>query len=128
MSSGMRSHALSVAVNCVSSTSRIPSKLEDMQTERAMKLQLATPALEEKRIVLSLEENRMALALEEKKAVMAHKVSQKELALKAKGVTESSKDGGSNTDVSRKGKRVHIPKDLVPSLVVVDNINKWFEA
>ena len=129
--SGMRSPALSVAGSCVSSTSLTPSELEDRQTERALRLQQATLVLEEAKLALAAEEKKAAaevastlaleekrLDLEEKRILLAHKMSQKELDLKAKKITASSDDDCSNTEVPRRGKRAHISIDLVPSFMV----------
>ena len=68
------------------------------------------------------------MALEEMKAVLAHERGQRELNMKAKQISESSDDGSSDSEVPSKYKRVHILKDLVASFVVVDDIDKWFEA
>ena len=64
---------MSKAGSSVSSHSLIPSELGDRKAERALRLQLATLALEEKKLVLATEVKKAAaqapatLALEEKK-------------------------------------------------------------
>ena len=79
------SPTLSRAGSCLSSHSLTPSELEDRQAERALKLQLATLALRERKLAmttgvknasaaaeLDLEEKRVSSALKEKKAGLEH--------------------------------------------------------
>ena len=60
--------------------------------------------------------------------MLAQEVSLKELEFRARQISGSSKNGDSNTVVPTTDRRVHIPKDLVPSYVVGDDIDNWFEA
>ena len=105
------------------------SELEERKTEKALKLQLSEISLAaEKRAVAERALEEKKLALEEKKKLLTHEMSQKELDLKAKQITESSDDGGSDTEVPRRGKRVHSPRGLVTSFVEGGDIDNWFGA
>ena len=59
---------------------------------------------------------------------LAHEVSLKEVEIKARQSPESSNNGGRIPAVHTGEKRIHIPKDLVSSFVVGDDIDNWFEA
>ena len=52
----------------------------------------------------------------------------KELESRARQTSGSSSNGGSNTVVPPTERKVHIPKDLVYSNVIGDDIVNWFQA
>ncbi|KAJ1211568.1 hypothetical protein NDU88_006926 [Pleurodeles waltl] len=66
-------------------------------------------------------------ALAEKKLLLAHELSLKELEIKARQ-SESSNNGGSIQTGPAGEKKVRIPKNVVPSFVVGDDIDKWLAA
>ncbi|KAJ1101065.1 hypothetical protein NDU88_006139 [Pleurodeles waltl] len=66
-------------------------------------------------------------ALAEKKLLLAHELSLKELAIKARQ-SESSNNGGSIQTGPAGEKKVRITKNVVPSFVVGDDIDKWLAA
>ncbi|KAJ1118677.1 hypothetical protein NDU88_006865 [Pleurodeles waltl] len=66
-------------------------------------------------------------ALAEKKLLLAHELSLKELEINARQ-SESSNNGGSIQTGPAGEKKVRIPKNVVPSFVVGDDIDKWLAA
>ncbi|KAJ1172732.1 hypothetical protein NDU88_004575, partial [Pleurodeles waltl] len=66
-------------------------------------------------------------ALAEKKLLLAHELSLMEVEIKARQ-SESSSDGGSIHAGLAGDKQVRIPKNVVPSFVVGDDIDKWLAA
>ncbi|KAJ1103803.1 hypothetical protein NDU88_001224 [Pleurodeles waltl] len=66
-------------------------------------------------------------ALTEKKLLLAQELSLKELEIKARQ-SESSNNGGSILTGPAGEKKVRIPKNVVPSFVVGDDIDKWLAA
>ncbi|KAJ1169992.1 hypothetical protein NDU88_001873 [Pleurodeles waltl] len=66
-------------------------------------------------------------ALAEKKLLLDHELSLKELEIKARQ-SESSNNGGSIQTGPAGEKKVRIPKNVVPSFVVGDDIDKWLAA
>ncbi|KAJ1101478.1 hypothetical protein NDU88_006545 [Pleurodeles waltl] len=66
-------------------------------------------------------------ALAKKKLLLAHKVSLKELDRKSRQ-SEFSSDGGSIHAEPAGHKKIHITKNVVPSYVVGDDIDKWLGA
>ncbi|KAJ1140719.1 hypothetical protein NDU88_007064 [Pleurodeles waltl] len=65
--------------------------------------------------------------LAENKLLLAHELSLKELDIKARQ-SESSSNGGSIQTGPAGEKKVRIPKNVVPSFVVGDDIDKWLAA
>ncbi|KAJ1152290.1 hypothetical protein NDU88_005066 [Pleurodeles waltl] len=66
-------------------------------------------------------------ALAEKKHLLAHELSLKELEIKVRQ-SEYSSDGGSIHAGPVGEKKVHVLKNVVPSYVVGDDIDKWLAA
>ncbi|KAJ1170924.1 hypothetical protein NDU88_002795 [Pleurodeles waltl] len=93
---------------------------EERREERKFQLQLA-------KLKMEAEERKAEGALAEKKLLLAHELSLKELDRKARQ-SESSIDGGSIHKVPEGDWMVCIHKNLVPSNVVGDDIDKWFSA
>ncbi|KAJ1211052.1 hypothetical protein NDU88_006414 [Pleurodeles waltl] len=102
-------------------------------SEREFRLQLAKLNMEaeERKAQRATEERRAEAAAEralaEKKLLLAHELSLKELDIKARQ-SESSSDGFSIHAGPVGEKTVHIPKSVVPSYVVGDDIEMWLAA
>ncbi|KAJ1101430.1 hypothetical protein NDU88_006498 [Pleurodeles waltl] len=95
-------------------------KIEAQQEER--KAERAAKQVEAERAEAAAEK-----ALAEKKLLLAHKLSLKELEIKARQ-SEPSNNGGSIQTGPAGEKKVCIPKNVVPSFVVGDDIDKWLAA
>ncbi|KAJ1217648.1 hypothetical protein NDU88_005241 [Pleurodeles waltl] len=102
---------------------------EERREEREFQLQMARLKIEaqqeEKRAEREAKADERALA--EKKLLLAHELSLKELEIKARQF-EPSSDGGSIHAGPVWEKKVCIPKNVVPSFVVGDDIDKWLAA
>ncbi|KAJ1205576.1 hypothetical protein NDU88_001004 [Pleurodeles waltl] len=97
---------------------RAESKAKQAEAERAAK------RIEAERAEAAAAAER---ALAEKKLLLAQELSLKELDLKAKQ-SESSSNAGSIQTGPAGEKKVCIPKNVVPSFVVGDDIDKWLAA
>ncbi|KAJ1092684.1 hypothetical protein NDU88_005794 [Pleurodeles waltl] len=104
-------------------------KIEAQQEER--RAEREAKQAEAERAAKQIEAERAGAAAEsalaEKKLLLAHELRLKELDLKAKQ-SESSNNGGSILTGPAGEKRVRIPKNVVPSFVVGDDIDKWLAA
>ncbi|KAJ1123242.1 hypothetical protein NDU88_001715 [Pleurodeles waltl] len=102
---------------------------EERREEREFQLQMASLKIEAQQEERRAEREAQAAerALAEKKLLLAHELSLKELDLKAKQ-SESSSNGGSIQTGPAGEKKVRIPKNVVPSFVVGDDIDKWLAA
>ncbi|KAJ1135000.1 hypothetical protein NDU88_001446 [Pleurodeles waltl] len=104
---------------------KIEAQQEERRAEREAKQAEAERAA--KQIEAERAEAAAERALAEKKLLLAHELSLKELDLKAKQ-SESSNNGGSILTGPAEQKKVRIPKNVVPSFVVGDDIDKWLAA
>ncbi|KAJ1203963.1 hypothetical protein NDU88_007744 [Pleurodeles waltl] len=104
---------------------KIEAQQEERRAEREAKQAEAERAA--KQIEAERAEAAAERALAEKKLLLAHELSLKELDLKAKQ-SESSSNGGSIQTGPAGEKKVCIPKNVVPSFVVGDDIDRWLAA
>ncbi|KAJ1217080.1 hypothetical protein NDU88_004675 [Pleurodeles waltl] len=102
---------------------------EERREEREFQLQMARLKIEAQQEERREEREAQAAerAFAEKKFLLAHELSLKELDLKAKQ-SESSSNGGSIQTGPAGEKKFCIPKNMVPSFVVGDDIDKWLAA
>ncbi|KAJ1214393.1 hypothetical protein NDU88_002012 [Pleurodeles waltl] len=108
---------------------KIEAQQEERRAEREAKQAEAERAAkqiqdEAERAAKQVEAER---ALAENKLLLAHEMSLKELEIKARQ-SESSNNGGSIQTGPAGEKKVRIPKNVVPSFVVGDDIDKWLAA
>ncbi|KAJ1201972.1 hypothetical protein NDU88_005776 [Pleurodeles waltl] len=115
---------------------KIEAQQEERRAEREAKqaeAERAAKQVEAERAAKQAEAERAAKqveaerALAEKKLLLAHELSLKELEIKARQ-SESSNNGGSILTGPAGEKKVRIPKNVVPSFVVGDDIDKWLAA
>ncbi|KAJ1217002.1 hypothetical protein NDU88_004599 [Pleurodeles waltl] len=106
---------------------RAEREAKQADAERAAKqieAERTTEHAEAKRAAKQVEAER---ALAEKKLLLAHELSLKELDIKARQ-SESSNNGGSIQTGPAGEKKVCIPKNVVPSFVMGDDMDKWLAA
>ncbi|KAJ1187169.1 hypothetical protein NDU88_003948 [Pleurodeles waltl] len=104
---------------------KIEAQQEERRAEReAKEAERASKQMEAERAAKQKEAER---ALTEKKLLLAHELSLKELEIKAR--QSKSNSNGSSIQTGPAGeKKVRIPKNVVPSFVVGDDIDKWLAA
>ncbi|KAJ1114638.1 hypothetical protein NDU88_002873 [Pleurodeles waltl] len=103
---------------------KIEAQQEERRAEREAKQTEAERAAKQIEAERAEPEAERALA---EKLLLAHELSLKELDLKGKQ-SESSNNGGSILTGPAGDKKVRIPKNVVPSFVVGDDIDKWLAA
>ncbi|KAJ1088424.1 hypothetical protein NDU88_001581 [Pleurodeles waltl] len=104
---------------------KIDAQHEERRAEREVKQAEAETAANQ--IEAERAEAAAERALTEKKLLLAHELSLKELEIKARQ-SESSSDGVTIRAGPVGDKQVHIPKNVMPSFVVGDDIDKWLAA